>query len=83
MWGKALSSFEQSAIDGAFENWLRNGKFFPRPAEIVELATAYTIEKVKNFQFCGSCYNGWIITNPEVKICDYKVKRCHCVGGEK
>lgn len=41
VWKKKLSHYSDSAIEYAFEAWERNGKFFPKPAEIIELIDAH------------------------------------------
>jgi hypothetical protein len=42
VWADILSDVDPDACDYAFQNWLRNGKFFPRPANILELVQTYT-----------------------------------------
>jgi hypothetical protein len=36
-WGKALAGYEPRMIDAAFEKYWLTGKFFPVPAQIIEL----------------------------------------------
>jgi hypothetical protein len=44
VWKDFLSSYPSLAIEYAFENWQRNGHYFPKPAQILELIRAYSIE---------------------------------------
>jgi len=44
VWKDFLASYPSGAIEYAFENWQRNGKFFPKPADILELIRAYHID---------------------------------------
>jgi hypothetical protein len=58
-WGKFLSGFSLAEIRYAFENWNRNGRFFPKPKDIGDLAESYRLS-VANQQFpigCARC--GW------------------------
>jgi hypothetical protein len=41
VWADILNGVSQDACEYAFENWFRNGKFFPRPANILELVQTY------------------------------------------
>ena len=44
VWKDFLASYPSLAIDWAFENWQRNGHYFPKPAQILELIRAYHVE---------------------------------------
>ena len=41
VWTEFLDCFADREIEYAFSNWTRNGKFFPKPADIRELIEAY------------------------------------------
>lgn len=41
VWKDFLASYSSAAIEYAFENWQRNGHFFPKPAAILELIRAF------------------------------------------
>lgn len=41
LWQKHLASFPDKGIEYAFDNWNRNAKFFPKPADITELVTVW------------------------------------------
>jgi hypothetical protein len=60
MWQKLLANYPLPAIEWAFENWTRNGKAFPRPANILELIAAWAVaNKVDDdFKSCGQCSDG-------------------------
>ena len=79
LWGGILWEFTDAAVVWAFENWNRNGKFFPKPAEILELIHAYGSAADNQIKYCDRCKQGWIIVNPEASPADYKVVRCQCV----
>lgn len=79
IWTKALSNCTDPAIEWAFDSWQRNGTFFPKIAEIMPLIHAYGSSAANRFQTCGNCHDGYVITNPEAKPCDYVVRRCECV----
>ena len=61
VWKDFLVTYSPEAIEYAFENWQRNGKFFPKPADILELIRAYRITKrVKprtTYEHHGEGYN--------------------------
>lgn len=62
-WANLLQSIEVEALRFAFDNWNRSGRFFPKPAEILELVEAFNLSKRKiegEFRPCGHCDNGWI-----------------------
>lgn len=44
VWKDFLASYPSEAIEFAFENWQRNGHFFPKPAAILELIRAYSLQ---------------------------------------
>lgn len=79
LWDRMLYSFSDQAIVWAFEQWQRNGKFFPKPAEILELVRAYGSSAENQVQYCGHCQEGWIAINPEASPADQQVRRCECV----
>jgi hypothetical protein len=60
MWDKLLCNYPLKAIDYAFENWERNGKVFPKPANILELIGVWTLSNKTKFKTCGNCEDGWI-----------------------
>lgn len=78
-WQVILRNCSDPAIVWAFENWNRNGKFFPKPSEIMELVHAFGSSPDNQIQTCKKCTNGWIIVNPNAKVSDYKVIACECV----
>jgi len=61
VWKDFLSSYPSSAIEYAFENWQRNGHYFPKPAQILELIRAYHVEHrsdyVERYEHHGEGYN--------------------------
>lgn len=60
LWQKLLKPYPLKAIEYAFENWGRNGKQFPRPANILELIGVWALANKPKFKPCGNCDNGWI-----------------------
>lgn len=60
LWQKLLCSYPQKAIEYAFENWGRNGKQFPKPANILELIGAWSISNKDEFRPCVNCDSGWV-----------------------
>jgi hypothetical protein len=79
IWGVVLRGCSDKAIAFAFEKWNENGKFFPKPAEVLELIAAYQLSETPKVQLCGKCMDGWIVTNPDASPADYVVRRCNCV----
>lgn len=41
IWAHVLKDYSPQAIEYAFENWMRNGEYFPKPVNIEELCKAY------------------------------------------
>lgn len=80
LWTGILKDFTDPAIEWGFEMWQRNGKFFPKPAEILEHVHAFGSSSENQVKLCGKCKDGWVIVNPEAKPSDYKVVRCECVA---
>lgn len=78
-WGVILHGCTDTAICWAFENWNRNGEFFPKPAVIIDLIHTFAKSPENQMKFCGSCHCGWVITNPEAKPSDFVMRRCECV----
>ena len=85
VWRKFLECEPPQAVVAAFENWQRNGRYFPRPHDILELVAAYKVERQKQFIPCGQCDGGWVRVytgrtdggnqvDPKVGA----VKRCEC-----
>lgn len=60
VWKQFLESYSQKAIEYAFENWQRNGRFFPKPKEILELVNAFKLSNTIEFEPCKECQEGWI-----------------------
>jgi hypothetical protein len=79
LWGRILSGVTDMAAEWAFEQWNRNGKFFPKPAEILEYTHAFGYSEQNQVQYCGSCRDGWTTLNPEASISDQQFRRCECV----
>jgi hypothetical protein len=44
IWKKFLESEPPQAVDWAFQDWQRNGRFFPRPHDILELIAAFKVK---------------------------------------
>jgi hypothetical protein len=88
VWDKLLAPYPEAAIDYAFDNWGRNGKFFPRPSSILELIGAWKLSNQSvEFKPCGlnGCEEGWVrvfegrtdgghTVDPKTGA----VKRCQC-----
>lgn len=41
IWGKLLSPIQRRALVYAFENWQRNGRYFCKPIDIIDLIEIY------------------------------------------
>lgn len=41
LWTEILACYSVTECEYAFENWNRNGHFFPKPADIIGLINAY------------------------------------------
>lgn len=79
IWSGIFQQYSDVAIDWACANWMRNGKFFPKPSEILELIHAFGSSPENQARICKKCLNGWIVVNPEAKTGDCKVMPCDCV----
>lgn len=79
-WAGVLSEHSDAAVIWAFEAWNRNGKFFPRPAEILEHIHTFNSLPANKVQFCGKCDTGWISGFTD-RAGNDAVKRCECVFG--
>jgi hypothetical protein len=53
-WLRDLSKFQLKAIDFAFEQWRMNGRFFPMPADIMQLCSAWAPEEKKYIEGCNA-----------------------------
>lgn len=47
-WAKFLSEYSLAELRYAFENWNRNGRWFPKPKDISDLCEAYKVETVNS-----------------------------------
>lgn len=74
-----MFGYSDQAISWAFENWNRNGEFFPKPTQIMALLQTHGTEVQNQTKFCDKCNGGWVIVNPDASPADYKVVRCQCV----
>jgi hypothetical protein len=79
VWGGILSEFGQPAIEWAFDNWNRNGAFFPKPTEILQLIHTFGGSSENQVKLCGLCHDGFVISNPNAKPSDYIMHRCPCL----
>ena len=79
LWTGILCDYTDPAVEWAFSSWTRTGRFFPKPAEILELIHAYGSTTENQTKLCGACKDGWVITNPDAKPSDFVMKRCECV----
>ena len=79
LWTGILRDYQDNCIEWAFDTWNRNGKFFPKPAEILELIHSFGSSTENQTKLCGKCLDGFVITNPEAKPSDYVMRRCECV----
>lgn len=50
VWKEFLATYSSAAIEYAFENWQRNGRFFPKPADILELIRAFYVAQRDTYQ---------------------------------
>ena len=46
-WKEFLTSYSTESLKYAFDNWNRNGRFFPKPKDITELVEAYELTRKK------------------------------------
>lgn len=45
VWAHILGELPSNAMRYAFENWQRNGRFFPKPKDILDLVDAYKLAR--------------------------------------
>ena len=90
-WAKMLEAIPLHLLRQAFENWQRNGRFFPKPKEILDLIESYKVTNQLKFKSCGKCDDdGWKVVTEGVKWRNIKgelvpmkpgnkaVTRCEC-----
>lgn len=62
IWRKFLQAIPKNAVLYAFENWQRNGRFFPKPKDILDLVDTYTAGKAPamftRYEHHGQGYGG-------------------------
>lgn len=80
IWEQCLDHQPMPAIDYAFDAWQRNGRWFPKPADILQLIAVWKDGRPDKNRFipCGrdGCIDGWVtVTPPGV---DKKLRRCEC-----
>jgi len=85
LWEKLLAPYPLNAIEYAFDNWGRNGKAWPKPANILELIGAWNLSNKVEFQSCGQCDGGWVRVfegrtdgGHRIDASVGAVKRCQC-----
>jgi hypothetical protein len=78
IWKNVMKEIPATVLVPAFENWQRNGRFFPKPKDILELVEAYKVATAGRFIACGfdGCVDGWKTVTPGGV--DRKVVRCEC-----
>lgn len=52
IWGDFLHNLDPQAVQYAFDNWNRNGRYFPKPKDILELVDVYKIETTPTGPHC-------------------------------
>ncbi len=62
IWGKFLEDVPDRAVEYAFSNWQKNGRFFPKPKDILDLVAAFEIGRDGttriSFEHYGKGYGG-------------------------
>lgn len=51
VWLGVMRDFSIIELRYAFDNWARNGKFFPKPKDIIELCDAFRLSHPSNFGY--------------------------------
>jgi hypothetical protein len=61
-WREFLDSVPSWLVTKAFLEWAKKGKFFPKPAEILELIEASKGQNRVEFRACetNGCMDGWV-----------------------
>lgn len=61
IWKGIIGNLPRSALNYAFDNWQRNGRFFPKPKDILDLVAAYDLSRTPTggprFSEHGQGYN--------------------------
>ena len=87
IWKKCLESFPSKAIESAFENYHREGRYFPKPRDIIERIEDWKASNRVPFESCGKCQDGWVTVQAKEKKSKGGVelsyfptyaKRCEC-----
>lgn len=59
LWDKILAPCSEEAIHYAFQRWMKEGKTFPKPSNIMELVLECEKKIREEFKPCGECEEGW------------------------
>jgi len=78
-WKEILSEYPPAGVEWAFQNWNRNGSYFPKPRDIIQLINAWRESEDAGVKTCSKCDSGWIVVNPEAKKSEQQARRCDCV----
>ena len=77
-WGQFLNPFSTAELKYAFDNWNRNGRFFPKPKDISDLCDAFrlSLANQNNPVGCHRCnWTGFYQVKPKP---DRVVSPCPC-----
>ena len=83
-WMQMMEEMTDASLAWAFENWNRNGSFFPKPHEIRALVESYELSRATHFRPCKKCNEGWLIVPDPAANALYQTKnqkrvmRCEC-----
>lgn len=77
-----LNNYPVEGIEWAMDNWGRNAKALPTLADILAMLRTWLIPSAgrkRDEPGCEQCEQGWIVTNPEAKKCDWVMTPCACL----
>lgn len=77
-----LGNYPVEAIEYAFDAWGRNAEKLPALKNLIGILNSWNIptaKKKRDIAGCSQCQQGFIVTNPEAKKCDWIVRNCDCL----
>lgn len=77
-----LSGYSLRGIEWALDSWGRNADQLPSLAKLLQLLQTWNFPSAsrRDGPGCEQCNQGWIVTNPEKKVCDWIMKPCACIA---
>jgi len=59
-WIRFMEAYSVTELRDAFDHYIQEGRYFPKPRDIGEHCDNYRLERRTAFQACGNCDAGWL-----------------------